>query len=122
MSYLLTEKRRDIDIKDIFSDEDIQSDGKSEFIEGLHLPSNNSELNSQCKQTNQKAVKTHINEREGSIQKESPSALEQCDDNLFDQAIFKRQSGDVKQAFQLFEQAAKLGYAKSMGAMGRSFF
>lgn len=122
MSCLLTEKRKDIDIKDIFSDEDIQSDEKNEFIEGLHLSSNNSELNRHFQQTNQKTVKTHINERGGSIQEGVPSALEQCDDNLFDQAILKRQSGDVKQAFQLFEQAAKLGHAKSMGAMGRSFF
>jgi TPR repeat protein len=121
MSCLLTEKSKDIDIKG-FSDKDIQIDENIEFIEGLHLSSNNSELNSQFKQTNQKGIKTHINERGESTQQGSPSALEQCDDNLFDQAILKRQSGDVEQAFQLFKQAARLGHAKSMGAMGRSFF
>lgn len=41
---------------------------------------------------------------------------------LFDQAILARKSGETTQAFLLFEQAAKLGHVKSMGAMGRSFF
>ncbi|NQZ79771.1 MAG: sel1 repeat family protein [Colwellia sp.] len=44
------------------------------------------------------------------------------DDLLFDQAILQRQTGESEQAFLLFEQAAKQGHIKAMGAMGRSFF
>jgi len=43
-------------------------------------------------------------------------------DELFDQAILQRKDGACDQAFVLFEQAAKRGHVKSMGAMGRSFF
>ena len=66
----------------------------------------------------------HINtdEKKIIIHDDRPAPFEQCDDDLFKQAILKREQGDIEQAFQLFEQAAKLGHAKSMGAMGRSFF
>jgi hypothetical protein len=43
-------------------------------------------------------------------------------DELFEQAIAYRQAANNEQAFLLFEQAAKQGQVKAMGAMGRSFF
>lgn len=52
----------------------------------------------------------------------SDNSAEINQNELFDQAILARKSGETTQAFLLFEQAAKLGHVKSMGAMGRSFF
>ena len=112
MSCLLSEKKKDINIKDIFSDEDFL-EKPSKFIENIkeisppHLAGNDD--------LPQQIIETRVGEQ-------IETSLKTGDNELFDQAILKRQSGDIKQAFQLFEQAAKLGHAKSMGAMGRSFF
>ena len=35
---------------------------------------------------------------------------------------FLKEQGDTEQAFQRSEKVAKVGHAKSMGAMGRSYF
>ena len=115
MSCLLTEKRKDIDIRDIFSDDDFVKNEPNEFIENI-------EDTDMSVTTSESDIYTeHINtDEEKSIIHNIESA--QLDIDLFDQAILKREKGDIVQAFQLFEQAAKLGHAKSMGAMGRSFF
>jgi TPR repeat protein len=112
MSCLLSEKKKDINIKDIFSDDDFVEE-PSKFIENIV-----------------DIITSPIVENDNFPQQAAETILDtqaeitlKADENeLFDQAILKRQSGDIKQAFQLFEQAAKLGHVKSMGAMGRSFF
>ena len=43
-------------------------------------------------------------------------------DQLFSQAVIMRQEEENEKAFFLFEQAAKRGHSKAMGAMGRSYF
>lgn len=112
MSCLLSEKKKDLNIKDIFSDEDFV-EKPSKFIENIE------EINPPYFAGNDDFPQQNIETRVGE-QIDTSSKI--GDNELFDQAILKRQSGDIKQAFQLFEQAAKLGHAKSMGAMGRSFF
>jgi len=111
MSCLLSEKKQDINIKDIFSEEDFveESSGIIENIEETR-PIDSSE---------HYRYPDQVVEQTPELQ-EAPSNIN--DNELFDQAVLKRQAGDIHQAFQLFEQAAKLGHAKSMGAMGRSFF
>jgi TPR repeat protein len=112
ISCLLTEKRKDIDIKDIFSDNE---DENSELIEDLYLETHhNKAVYSPFKHQGQNDLNN-----EPDI---TTSPLSERGDDLFDNALLKRQSGDVEQAFQLFEQAAKLGHVKAMGAMGRAFF
>ena len=113
MSCLLTEKRKDIDIRDIFSDDDFVKNEPNEFIESIEdtdISTSDSDIYAE-----------HIDHKNenSNIHNNEPSQL---DIDLFDQAILKREQGDIEQAFQLFEQAANLGHAKSMGAMGRSFF
>ncbi|TWX52824.1 tetratricopeptide repeat protein [Colwellia hornerae] len=115
MSCLLTEKRKDIDIKDIFSNDEFEEEKSNELIEDLYLETNNNEaVNSPFEHSQQNNLNNEPDL--------TSSALTECDDDLFNSAILKRQSGDIEQAFQLFEQAAKLGHAKAMGAMGRAFF
>jgi TPR repeat protein len=103
MSCLLTDKKKDIDIKDIFSDEvfvnlDYQQHkpaviADSNTIE--ELSTDNQDIEEQISMSNQ---------------------------DLFEQAITLRASDQLKQAFTLFEQASLKGHVKSMGAMGRAYF
>lgn len=101
--------KRENNIKDIFAEHDFvtpinntleNTSAKSETIDDIEMSSN--------------VVSSH-----STVVNESNLHSQ---DELFDQAIIKRQSGESDQAFMLFEQAAKLGHVKSMGAMGRSFF
>jgi TPR repeat protein len=117
MSCLLTEKRKDIDIRDVFSDDDFVKSKANEFIE--NIAESNISNTASDDIYDEDAIQ---NEYNGIIHDDTSTPLEQCGDDLFDQAILKREQGDIEHAFQLFEQAAKLGHAKSMGAMGRSFF
>jgi TPR repeat protein len=118
MSCLLTEKRKDIDIRDIFSDDDFVKNEPSEFIESIE----DTDMSTTTSESDIYVEHINTDEENSIIHDDGPVPFEQCDDDLFDQAILKREQGDIEQAFQLFEQAAKLGHAKSMGAMGRSFF
>ena len=118
MSCLLTEKRKDIDIRDIFSDDDFVKNEPSEFIESIE----DTDMSTTTSESDIYTKHINANEENSIIHDDGSVPFEQCDDDLFDQAILKREQGDIEQAFQLFEQAAKLGHAKSMGAMGRSFF
>jgi TPR repeat protein len=106
MSCLLTEKRKDIDIRDVFSDDFVKNES-SELIENISART---------------SISNSKNENNPIFHDEDMSPVTQYDDDIYDQAILKRQQGEFKEAFKLFEQAAKLGHTKSMGAMGRSFF
>jgi TPR repeat protein len=123
MSCLLTEKRKDIDIRDIFSDDDFVKSKPSECIESIESIESIEESNI-SNTASDEIYDEHAtqNEDDSIIHDDTITPLAQCDDDLFEQAILEREQGDIEQAFQLFEQAAKLGHAKSMGAMGRSFF
>ena len=117
MSCLLTEKRKDINIRDVFSDDFVKSDSSEliETVEDTHVSSATSDSTTFDEHTND-------NEESSIIHDDEITKLNQCDEDIFDQAILKRQLGDIEQAFLLFEKVAKLGHVKSMGAMGRSYF
>ncbi|WP_448568504.1 hypothetical protein [Thalassotalea ganghwensis] len=94
MSCLLHEKQKDINIKDIFSDENLLFEIDSE---------NN--------------VQPDTNP-----QQDIESAAQQSAQQMFEQGITLRNQQDFDAALSLFEQAAQLGHAKAMGAMGRAYF
>jgi TPR repeat protein len=114
MRCLLSDQRKDSDIKDVFSDDHIRNE-TSELIEDLNVSINSAIFDEHSDHSSE-------NETKEFLQEESVTSLNQCDEDLFGQAMLKRELGEDKRAFQLFEQAAKLGHAKAMGAMGRSFF
>jgi hypothetical protein len=139
MGCLLEEKRKDI--KDIFSDDDFIRIQPSELI-SEHVSNektdpqqtqiNNSEEISISVNTSENATESAIVSNEASVTNTTSTTNKtkeaevkvpfKEDDLLFDQAILQRKTGDSEQAFLLFEQAAKQGHIKAMGAMGRSFF
>ena len=84
MSCLLSEKRKDINIKDIFNDDLLLNDDTEQPAESSN--------------------------HDDTVQE------------IFEQGIALRDQHDYLSAFMLFEQAAQLGYAKAMGAMGRAYF
>jgi TPR repeat protein len=97
-------------IKDIFSEHDFVS------------PINNTINTDSVEESGLNSEITYDNNTKNTAT-DSPAIVKSPDqDDLFDQAILKRKNGESDQAFLLFQQAAKLGHAKSMGAMGRSFF
>ncbi|MFT5755576.1 MAG: hypothetical protein ACI9LM_000287 [Alteromonadaceae bacterium] len=119
MGCLLTEKRKYI--KEIFSDDDFIRIQPSELIteqlsndNATQKPINNNE---EARISAENSKKHNVTNAEA----DSKAAFKE-DDLLFDQAILQRKTGDSEQAFLLFEQAAKQGHIKAMGAMGRSFF
>jgi TPR repeat protein len=132
MGCLLEEKRKEI--KNVFSDDDFIRIQPSELIpehvndeksDQLQTQKNNNHETSTSTETIDSVVdaadisnETDVN----STTKEVEVAPFKEDDLLFDQAILQRKTGDSEQAFLLFEQAAKQGHIKAMGAMGRSFF
>jgi len=102
-------------IKDIFSEHDFLDPVDETFENNIdHANSNTSDLKDENTKTEFEAT-THESNTEDITTESNPN-------ELFDQAILKRTAGESDQAFILFEQAAKLGHVKSMGAMGRSFF
>ncbi len=102
-------------IKDIFSEHDFLSPIDEEITDDIDYKSTNtSEIT--YENTKTQFEPTSIVSDEKTINNEFPPDL------LFDQAIQKRNKSEYSQAFMLFEKAAKLGHAKSMGAMGRSYF
>lgn len=114
ISCLLAEKKQDINIKDIFSETDFVEESSS-------IIANIAEVGpTQLTENDSDNFIAQIVENTADVTTQIAANID--DERLFDQAILKRQSGDIEQAFQLFEQAAQLGHAKSMGAMGRSFF
>jgi TPR repeat protein len=114
MSCLLTEKRKDIDVKDVFSDHFVEDDNSQSIEKFDSIVSSKSNFDGNADLTQ------YPTDIENTSKLEDTSEINK--DELFDQALLKRGSGDNEQAFLLFEQAATLGHVKSMGAMGRSFF
>lgn len=115
LSCILPSKRAN-NIKDIFSehdfltpidndiDRDIETDKQEHNTELMHENTSYEQQPSAIDAVEEKSIK------------------EANPDELFDQAIQKRNIGEYIEAFLLFEQSAKLGHARSMGAMGRAFF
>lgn len=106
---LITDKNKKSNIKDIFAEGDFITPKNNELL--------TSEVSTPIREKNSTETFSHQNK-----QINTTNGFSFPDDNLFDQAIVKRQSGEQTQAFDLFQQAAKQGHAKAMGAMGRSFF
>jgi len=123
---LITEKRKAI--KEIFSDDDFIRIQPSELITEQATNKDNDTVTTPVDSDKEEDISTVISEdshAENTVNVkrdavEKPNVQE--DDLLFDKAISQRKSGDSEQAFLLFEQAAKQGHIKAMGAMGRSFF
>lgn len=113
ISCLLTDKHKKIDFKDIFSEDDFY-ENTSEKINA-----NRQELN----QTLVQNIEENLNVDSTTDCKKEPDLwLNHLESEIFEQAIIHRKRGELEQAFTLFEQAAKQGYSKAMGAMGRSYF
>lgn len=108
---MLPSKRAN-NIKDIFADDD--------FLTPLE-----DNIEYELEEAAQTETHTHTTrpKDEESIDKQVEDIQETTNpDELFELAILKRSLGENTQAFLLFEEAAKMGHSKSMGAMGRSFF
>jgi len=111
MGGLLTEKRKDISIKEIFTENDFIEEQSTELL----TKSEDHESN------NNSSTSEENNEQHFSQCVPSQDNLDtENGEQLFDQAILQRQIGESEQAFVLFKQAAKQGHIKAMGAMGRS--
>ncbi|PKI17817.1 tetratricopeptide repeat protein [Colwellia sp. 12G3] len=117
MVRLLEEKRRDI--KDIFSDDNFISIQSDELISEPVISEDNDSVQTPIINTEDAPVSVKTSK---STNTTNSKASFKEDDLLFEQAILQRKNGDSEQAFLLFEQAAKQGHIKAMGAMGRSFF
>jgi len=107
--------KRTNNIKDIFSDDDFLTpleDNAEYELNETSEDNPNINYDNSAEEQNEEILNTSLDDHEQNI---NP-------DELFDLAILKRSLGENTQAFLLFEQAAKLGHSKSMGAMGRSFF
>ena len=90
MSCLLAEKRKDIDIKDIFAEDDVVS-------------AQNTQKNSDLNILNQDLIHQSPNDES---------------DDIFEQAMIHRSKDEHEKAFSLFQQASQNGHIKAMGAMG----
>ena len=129
MNCLLTEKQKDLDIKDIFADD--STEFASKLVQAdtdIFIDSNQALKEDAGKNPVEKATLDSQQEiAQHSLETQNPTSCEQAidpdsDERLFEQAISARQSGDDEQAFVLFEQAANSGNIKAMGAMGRAYF
>jgi len=120
MVSLLEEKRRDI--KDIFSDDNFISIQSGELISEPVISEGNDSVQIPVINTEDVPVPVKTSKSTNTTKKTNSKASFEEDDLLFEQAILQRKNGDSEQAFLLFEQAAKQGHIKAMGAMGRSFF
>jgi TPR repeat protein len=103
MNCLLTEKKKDMDIKDIFSND--------AFVDFDY-------------QKHQQTVITDSNTL-AELETDNISSTDQINSSsqdMFEQAVSLRASDELEQAFTLFHKAALNGHLKSMGAMGRAYF
>ena len=115
MSCLLTEKRKDIDIKEIFSEDD--------FFQNSNKPENPN-LNN----LNQELV-GESTDNESHFDENIVINVTEIDfpptgelDDIFEQGMDHRSKGEQDIAFSLFKQAAQYNHVKAMGAMGRAYF
>jgi TPR repeat protein len=99
MSTFLEQKKRDIDIKDIFSEDEAQESVTRDEL----LP--------------ESIIETSGNGANMAFSNMDDEVVEA----IYDRAILSREQGDVTEAFALFKQAAKQSHIKSMGALGRAY-
>lgn len=103
MNCLLTEKKKGMDIKDIFS--------------------NDAFVNLDYQQHQQTVITdSHTLAELGTDNISSTDQINSSSQDMFEQAITLRASDELKKAFTLFQKAALSGHLKSMGAMGRAYF
>ena len=128
MTTFLEQKKRDIDIKAIFDDEDespvelvAQASPKTaeSNIEPLsvELPTdvhtdNSEPINIEAQLSPQDSEQSH----------DDIEIDEELADKLYQEAINAREREELSHAIPLFQQAAKLGCVKSKGALGRAYF
>lgn len=132
MSTFLEQKKRDINIKEIFAD-DFVYDEKPKVNEDPVIEVNTQRDNVASSVIDiTKNTATKINSTNANISA-STEALSfqktienQPDDELiqtlYNQALSYRKDNELEEAFALFKQAAKQGCIKSMGALGRAYF
>lgn len=138
MACLLTEKNKNINVKDIFDNDDFFA------VENTKLPTPNSKNAEDCASesfasnndmeaeeideinnendtfvdiASHTNAELHVDNNDNDVDK-SPVDYDQ----LFSQAIDLRENGEFISAFNLFQQGAENNHAKAMGAMGRSYF
>jgi len=150
MTCLLTDQNKRADIKDIFQGDDFFTEEKNELLtpkpihpidETHYITSQDSEVSAINDQTHEFAQDTLNNTdsrkttddipavdnrtvNNESSQDNVPDIVFNNDDNetLFEQAVQHRTNQEFESAFTLFEQAATNQHARSMGALGRSYF
>lgn len=99
MSTFLEQKKRDIDIKEIFSEETVEESVTKDEL----LP--------------ESIINDHVIDA-----KMMPNSIdEEVVEAIYNRAISSREQGDTDEAFALFKQSAKQGNVKSMGALGRAY-
>jgi TPR repeat protein len=119
MSCLLSEKQKEINIKEIFDNDDFFTTQKNDLLK----PSNELyEVNSDDFTPSKSTIEE--TEQVTSIRSIAENASDDEDDAnaLYDQALNHRQAEEFEQAFALFQQAAQQCHDKAMGAMGRCYF
>lgn len=128
MACLLTEKNKQINVKDIFDNEDFFAD-ECNTQEKSSLPTPKSNHSKDCatpdplnshSDAKTLAVDNLNSELESGVNNQIHSETDY--DELFSQAMELRENGEFDSAFDLFKQAANNQHAKAMGAMGRSYF
>lgn len=115
MSCLLTEKRKDIDIKEIFSENDFIQNSNT------HKTSDFNNLNQELTHETPHD-ENHFTEEVTENTTEFDLQHYDENDNVFEQALMHRNRDEQEVAFPLFQQAALNGHVKAMGAMGRAYF
>jgi len=124
MACLLTEKTNRVDVKDIFTNDDFFNDEHTELL----TPSSELEPNAQTNEIDRSDLSLSKEEQKPEIHtNQDVSTQEVIEDTLsseelFEQAIIKRENNELEQAFTLFKKAAERQHARAMGAMGRSYF
>lgn len=102
---MLTEKRRDFNIRDIFDDDEFTvfepTTSKLSVAEPTLQPT-------------QQTPSSQVQEQEADEQ----LSIEQ----IYQQGVELRQQGQYSAAFELFEQAAETQLPQAMGALGRAYF
>lgn len=97
-------------IKDIFENDD------------FFVNKTSSELTSTSNVNNDIDIKENNQSTNHSHTRFDDDPYSENTDELFEQALTFRNDGSFEEAFNLFQQAANESHAKSMGAMGRSYF
>jgi len=127
MSCLLAEKEKEINIKEVFDNDDFFNNKSNE-----RLKTSNELYQVNSEEVAPDVVVPEESETEGEnvtdhVASFSPlpvDSIESTNDanSLFDQALNHRHAEEFEQAFELFQQAAQQCHDKAMGAMGRCYF